>query len=98
MLTNDTEYEEGLRFFEVSFNRTRNVDTPMELEVIRTTSEQFQQLGWRAKILYALKSLRYGRPAPLHRDDSNNLMQFDCVRPHLKVHAVLKCSCVHGSL
>ena len=65
MLSNDAEYEDGLRFFEVSFNRTRNIDTPMELEVIRVSSEQFFQLGWRAKIVYALKSLRYERPDPL---------------------------------
>ena len=62
MLSNDTEYEDGMRYFESSFNRTKNVDTPMELEVIRVTSEQFQQLGWRAKVLYALRSLRCERP------------------------------------
>lgn len=56
--TNDTQYESGLRMFEISFNRTNNIDTPMELEVIRTTKEKFWELRWKSKLLYALKSLR----------------------------------------
>ena len=58
MTTNETEYENGLRMFEISFNRTRNVDTPMDMEVIQTTKEKFWELGWRSKLLYVLKSLR----------------------------------------
>jgi hypothetical protein len=58
MTTNDTEYENGLRMFEISFNRTRNVDTLMDMEVIKTTKEKFWELRWRSKLLYVLKSLR----------------------------------------
>ncbi len=64
MLSNDAEHEEGMRYFQYSFNRTRNVDTPMELEVIRVHSEDFFRLGLKAKIVYALKSLRYERSDP----------------------------------
>ena len=66
MLTNDAEYEDGLKYFKDSFSQTRNIDTPMELEVIRVSSEKFFELGWRAKIVYALKSLRYEQCDPLH--------------------------------
>ena len=61
MTTNDTEYENGLRMFEISFNRTRNIDTPMDMEVIQTTKDKFWELGWRSKLLYVLKSLRCDR-------------------------------------
>lgn len=56
--TNDTQYENGLRMFELSFNRTRDIDTPMNMEVIRTTREKFWELRWKSKFLYVLKSLR----------------------------------------
>ncbi len=58
MTTNETEYEDGLRMFETSFNRTRDVDTPMTMEVIQTTKEKFWEYGWRSKIMYVLPSLR----------------------------------------
>ena len=58
MASNDTEYREGLQFLEASLSRTNDVDIPMELEIIRVTKSQFINLGWRAKILYVLKSLR----------------------------------------
>ena len=58
MTTNETEYKDGLRMFEISFNRTRNIDTPMDMEVIQTTKEKFWDLGWKSKLLYVLKSLR----------------------------------------
>ena len=61
MTTNDTQYIDGLRYFSESFNRTNGVDTPMELEIIKTTVETYETLGWRAKILYVLKVLRCGQ-------------------------------------
>ncbi len=65
--TNETVYEKGLRIFELSFNRTKNIDTPMHMEIIRTTREKFRVLMWRSKLLYALKSLRCDDPCPLGR-------------------------------
>ena len=62
MTTNETQYIDGLRYFTESFNRTNDVDTPMELEIIQTTVETYETLGWRAKILYVLKVLRCGQP------------------------------------
>ena len=61
MVSEQTQYVEGLQYFEESFRRARGVDTPMELAVIKTSAEQHAVIGWRAKILYALKTLRYGR-------------------------------------
>ncbi len=62
MTTDEAEYVEGLKMFEISFNRTRNIDTPMDMEVIQTTKEKFWELGWKSKLLYVLKSLRCDQP------------------------------------
>ena len=61
MVSEQPKYMEGLRYFLESFERARGVDIPMELAIIRTTAEQHAVLGWKAKILYALKTLRSGR-------------------------------------
>ncbi|CAK0786758.1 hypothetical protein CVIRNUC_009972 [Coccomyxa viridis] len=58
MVSEQPKYMEGLRYFLDSFERARGVDIPMELAIIRTTAEQHAVLGWKAKILYALKTLR----------------------------------------
>ena len=61
MASEQIHYVEGLQYFAESFERANGVDMPMELAVIRTTAEQHAVIGWRAKILYALRILRSGR-------------------------------------
>ena len=61
MASEQTHYVEGLYYFEESFERAKDVDIPMELTVVKTTAEQHAVIGWRAKILYALKVLRSGK-------------------------------------
>ena len=58
MASEQTKYVEGLQYFVQSFERANAIDTPMELAIINTTAEQHAVLGWKAKILYALKTLR----------------------------------------
>ena len=61
MVSEQPQFMQGLQYFEDSFQRARGVDIPMELAVIRTTADQHAEIGWKAKILYALKTLRSGR-------------------------------------
>ena len=56
--TNDTQSRNGLRMFEISFSMTKDIDTPMDMEVIRTTKGKFWELRSKSKLLYVLKSLR----------------------------------------